>query len=137
MPGTYGVRPQVVIGTDPAAGDEIVETVPAGELWIVQSVVFQLVTDATAPVRAVALVFDDGANVHTRMPAATTQAASLTIIYTFFPTAAAINLGATAGMSQPLAEVALPAGSRIRTVTSGRAPGDNFGAPTLHVVKYH
>lgn len=125
----------VVTGTDPAANTEVSETVPANARWQLLSVRVQLVTDATAANREVALQFDDGTTPYFNSSAAANQAASLTRQYT---AASAITRGADATgtgiqIALPASELWLPAGHRIRTSTTNRQATDNYGAPTLLV----
>jgi hypothetical protein len=130
---------RVIPGTDPAANVEISEAVPANRLWLVRSVWAQLVTDGTAATRVVELVIDDGTQEFKRFPAVTGHAASLTRQYTWAPVGAGqAPPGATTtgmvGIFPP--DLYLPAGFRIRTVTTNRQAGDNYAAPQLWVVEF-
>jgi len=123
-------------GTDPAAGAEISETVPAGARWRLQSLRAAFVTDATAANREVAIVFDDGTNTYAEAHSGVNQAASLTRQYT-----AAVGgvRGAAAtgtGILLAIPSVILPAGHRIRTSTTNLQAGDNWGAPRLLVEEW-
>src|SRR4051812_32014952 len=51
---------RIITGTDPAAGVEIVETVPDGAVWELVSVTARLVTSAAAAVRFPMLQLDHG-----------------------------------------------------------------------------
>lgn len=119
-------------GTDPAAGAEISETVPAGARWRFQSLHATLVTDATVATRNVQLLIDDGATTFHRGNAATSQAASLTFPYTFSPNGQAM-VGAVNNAPQICTPVGLVllAGWRIRTLTANVQATDNYGAPQL------
>jgi len=124
-----------IIGTDPAAGAEISETVPARRRWIVRSIFLSLATDVTVAVRRIRLIIDDGTNTLLEFHLATTQTASLTYYYSFCNIAAQETLVGSRCFA-PLPIFSLPAGSRIYTVTSDIKAGDNFGAPQLLVEEW-
>jgi len=123
-------------GTNPAAGVEIVVTVPTGAYWRIISFRAQLVTDATVATRQVHLLFDDGATTLFFRPAQTTQIASLTRNYD------ALSMGyeAVAVLPQIAIELPpnliLPAGYRIQTATDNFAAGDNWGSPQLFIEEW-
>lgn len=132
-PGTI----QSITGTDPAAGSEISETVPANTIWLLKSVRFAFVTDATADTRQVHLVLDDGTNTLLNLPTTGTQIVSLTRNYNahelgglIVPTGNEIDIGLPSN-------VILPAGYQLTTETTLLKAGDNFGAPQLSVVVWH
>ena len=82
----YAVRAFAV--TQPAAGADFSQTVPAGLQWRIRAVFVKIVTSATVASRQLTLQFkDDQGNLLFQCPASTTQAASLTGLYSFFPTA--------------------------------------------------
>lgn len=120
-----------VTGTDPAAGAEISETVPTSTRWRVRALSCQLVTDATAANREVSLVIDDGATTIFTSPAGFTHTASLTRRYSAAPIGA--QTAPTQGTDRQIVipDLELPAGARIRTVTTNLQAGDNYGAPQL------
>lgn len=124
-------------GTDPAAGAEISETVPAGVRWKLKGVRFTMVTSATVANRFVNFIVDNGTTNIFDVFYPTAHTASLTAVYYAFP------LGVTqTGLLGPAsnriyynipADMELLPGYRIRTTTTGLDAGDNFGAPTLYV----
>lgn len=129
--------PTSVTGTDPAANQEISETVPTGKRWRVQAVQFSLVTDATVANREVVVVVDDGTSTLFQSPAGANQAASLTWAYSVGNVGSPVaGTTATTVRQIVLPNLLLPAGSRIRTATTNRQSGDNFGAPKLLVQEY-
>jgi hypothetical protein len=71
-----------ITGTNPAAGAEISETVPAGARWEFLAMFFVLVTSATVASRLLTALFDDGANTLIQAEADSSQAASGTVSYT-------------------------------------------------------
>lgn len=132
-PGTI----QSITGTDPAAGSEISETVPANTIWLLKSVRFTLVTDATPDTRQVHLVLDDGTTTLLNLPTTGTQIVSLTRNYNahelgglIVPTGNEIDIGLPS-------DVILPSGYRLVTETTLLKAGDNFGAPQLSVTAWH
>lgn len=126
---------KVVNGADPAAGAECQDTVPAGKVWRLISVLLTLVTNATVANRRVHMTLDDGATVWYRRGSNATQAASLTQNYQFAGEAgeaAVRDLFA----ADPLPIFDLPAGSRISTVTVNKDAGDNYGAPKYYIEEF-
>lgn len=126
-----------VASADPAAGAEIEQTVPAGTWWVLMGVQLQLVTSATAANRRPALVVDDGTTEVHRLRVGVDQAASLTRTYIFTPSVdAEVDRSATfLEMIEPLPELVLPGGYRIRTVTANLQAGDNYGPAQLFVAE--
>jgi len=125
-----------ITGTDPAAGVEVSETVPANARWRLLGVDVALVTDATVANREVVLVLDDGVLPLAEIASGTAQAASLTRRYSF---AVGVQRGAGAVstiINAPIPDGFLMGGHRIRTQTTGIVAGDNFGAPQLWVEEW-
>lgn len=125
-----------IVGTDPAAGAEISETVPTNARWRLIAFTAVLVSDATVAARQPVVTFDDGANVFYRAGSNATQAASLSGRWT---AAAVGSMGATTGADQNIPTpdtLMLPGGARIRTSTTNLQAGDNWGAPMLHVEEW-
>lgn len=125
------------LGTDPAANVEITQTVPSGEVWKVRSIAFTLVSDGNAANRFVTLTITDGTNTILQISPAAVQTATQTVRYNFAPNLSARQNATTLIQEQPLpADLILPAGSVISTVTTARQATDNFGAPYLQVEKF-
>ncbi len=126
-----------IAGTNPAAGSEISETVPANAVWMVGGIYASLVTDANAANRRVHVLVDDGATTFYRSVSASVQAESLTHYYSIGPH------GITAAVADTVHWIPLPpgmvlsAGSRIQTSTALIEAGDNWGAPQLSVTEWH
>jgi hypothetical protein len=130
-----------VVGTDPAAGVEVGETLGADVAWEVLALWLELVTSATAANRYVEAAMDDaGANEFVRIPQEATfnQAASLTRKYSYSKQARAVNNAANSGSyGEPWPDgVIVKPGSRIRSITTNLQVGDNYVAPRLLVVEY-
>jgi len=136
-PGEVPGKLRIVVGTDPTAGSEISESVPTNARWRIYYVRFRLVTDSTVATRRVFLQFDDGSNIALRVPAAASQAESLTRDYNFLsnypntPTLVDDEIFSSFG-----SPIILFQGYRIRTITSNLQTGDNFTAPTLYVEEW-
>ncbi len=132
--GAGAVR--VIVGTDPAAGVEILETVPAGARWILRAFRFTLVASAAAANRRPTLIIDDGANEVWRVGSNVNQVANETSIYEAGAGAPFATLDARV-FSLPLpVDLALAAGSRIRTSTAALDAGDNYAAPIYTVEEF-
>jgi hypothetical protein len=127
---------RAIVGTDPAAGVEISETVPTNARWRLLAVYAQLVTAVAAANREPSLVVDDGANNLTVSSAFASQAASLTHQYSWHhenQLAAILN-----GTAHPLRlpRIVAMGGYRIRTATTNIQAADNWGAPNLLVEEW-
>lgn len=138
LPSNLSVS-KVVTGADPAAGAEVLATVPAGKWWDLLAVKFTLVTSASVANRRLALAIDDGTTEWWRFRVGVDQAASLTRTYQFLRSLTAeVDRSATfLEMYEPLDEdLLLGPGSRVKTVTSALQGTDDYGAPVLYVVEY-
>jgi hypothetical protein len=136
MPALRGAGTlKVVTGSDPAAGAECQDAVPAGKVWRLIAVLLTLVTDANVATRRVHITLDDGTTVFHRRGSNATQAASLTQNYSFAGEAgeAAVR---DLFVADPLPVFELPAGARISTVTVSKQAGDNYGAPKYYVEEF-
>jgi hypothetical protein len=132
-------RLRVITGTNPAAGVEISETVPAGKRWLLKSVMFQLVTGVGGG-GSVSLVIDDGTTVGWREGTTVTQGASITMFYVFADgTTRGQSVASGAGNLNvgPLPRaIELAAGWRFRTQLDGLNANDDYGAPTYIVEEW-
>ena len=131
---------KTVAGTNPAAGAEVSETVPAGKAWKLVAVSVQLVQGITQTPQPV-LVLDDGTTVFFEQFAATNaQGASTTARYSWVlgggPPIALVGATPNIRGVGPLPDVVLPAGFRVRTSTVGIGANTDYGAPALYVVEY-
>lgn len=127
-----------ITGTDPAAGAEISETVPANRLWYLHAITSQLVTAVGGADRRTILLLDDGTNVLARAPSGATQTAATTFNYSGYHAAtvtSAVSISSEIMFSLP-DRILLRAGYRIRTTTVNLAAGDNWGAPQLAVEEW-
>lgn len=124
-------------GTDQAAGTEVTETVPTGEVWKLLAVRFQLVSSGTAATRTVTLNIDDGSNIVWRRTSPGTQTASLTRNYLYLADLVGEDAAfdGNGDIKLFLPSTPLLPGWRVRTITTNIQAGDNFGAPLLHYVK--
>lgn len=125
-----------VAGTNPAAGVEVIEAVPANARWRLRALRATLVTDATVATRTVNFIIDDGATTLLNFPGVTTQTATLTRAYNvaeygFQPAA----VGTDIFFYIPFL-VRLLQGWRIRTSTTNLQAGDNWGAPQMEVEEW-
>lgn len=125
-----------IAGTNPAAGSEILETVPTGARWRLLSFDASLLTDATAGNREAALLLDDGASTLIKVGSGQAHGASTTYEYVAAdfgtqPPVTGFNLRAI-----PLPPVILLAGYRIRTSTYSFVAGDNWTAPQMLVEEW-
>ena len=125
-----------VVGTNPAAGADIVEVVPPGARWRFRSLQAALVTDVTAQTRLVHVIFDDGANQLLRLAGVTSQAASLTRTYTIAEYGyQPAPVGSCIYLSVPFV-LHLFQGWHIRTVTDYLVAGDDWGVPRMMVEEW-
>lgn len=125
----------IAIGA-PAAGAEFSALVPAGAHWLLRSLSFQLVTAVAVATRQVTVqVLDAGINVVLRSPAALTQAASLTVFYSFFNGPLANN-GTTVVNGGFPEEFRLVTGWRITSLTPNIQAADQYSLIILGVEEF-
>ena len=119
-----------ITGTTPAAGADILETVPTNARWELIAFTAQLTTSAVVASRVVGLTIDDGTNIYFRDSPAFTQTANLIDIYSFANGQSKI---AAPSSSFVLGNVPvdnrLIATHRIRTKTLFIDVGDQWTAP--------
>lgn len=125
-----------VIGTDPAAGAEVSQTVPATYYWRIMSARVAFVTDATVANRFPTLTIDDGTTVVGTFATGTAIPASQTAAITWADTSGIIAPAAGLHLAPFPVSIILPAGYRVRTVTTGIVAGDNYGAPAFLIERW-
>lgn len=111
---------------NPAAGTDWAQSVPTGARWRLRGGTATLVTAVAAGTRQVALIVDDGATTLFTIEAATTQAPSLTQIYSLIPGDTLTTLIATQLPVLIPLDLQLFAGWRIRTSTTTIAGADQW-----------
>lgn len=127
---------RTIVGTNPAAGAEVLETVPTGARWRLLAVRLVLTTDATVANRATALTLDDGANQFARFAPSSVNTASTAVSHTFTSVGASFtSQGFTSPLLDPAAALLL-AGYRIGTQTSNIQAADDYAAPILLVEEW-
>jgi hypothetical protein len=128
---------KVILGTDPAAATEFLETVPAGKLWHLKAVSVGLTTDGTGTVWP-SLVIDDGTTSFFRAQSGTAaQSLSTTQRHTWATDL--VQAGAAADVAKTgvlPTDLFLPAGYRVGSASVTLNGTDNFTAPALYVVEY-
>ena len=129
---------RTVVGTAPAAGEQLIETVPTGKVWRPLSISVRFSTDATVSNRNVRLGFRDGANWFYMAPGEYLQTASNTIRYNFGGHGlSVVGLGSEPGVliAFPPA-IVLNAGFRFQSVVMSSVGGDQWEAPVLSVEEW-
>lgn len=125
-----------ITGADPAAGAEVSVTVPALTTWLVISARANLVTSAVVGTRIPWLVADDGAlEFFHSVPAASPTASTTTRMC--WTTGSGDGIATGERVANHLPDLGLPllAGYRLRSVTQGLDPGDNWSALELLVAE--
>jgi hypothetical protein len=133
LPANIGTIKRVA-GADPAASNEVSDTVPSGKFWVLISVSVQLVQGATqTPFPS--LVVDDGANILFQAFAGTAAlSAGTTAQVSWGVNVPPVGSAASTVLTGPLADnLVLLAGYRIRTVTTGIGANTNYGVPSYFV----
>ena len=114
--------PNPELTTDTTANDsDKTFTVPSNQIWHVQFVHIQLATTATVGNRQMDIAVRDDSNaIILLLPAGTTQAASLTRYYAYFPTAPLATSFISSRLVVPLPPLLfLPAGYNLRVHDNG------------------
>ncbi len=121
-------------GANPAAGAEMIETVPDNQVWELLGAMITLVTDGTVANRTVQLVLTHNNGMKLKRAAGTNQTATQTQIYSFIPggTSGVFATNASQEVAIPIGTI-LDAGSTIETLTTNLQAGDNFGTPKMWI----
>lgn len=128
-------RIRSITGTDPAAGAQISETVPARRRWLLRSLTFSLTTDANAADRRVMIAITDGTNTYFFYPFGTVQTASLT--YTYHLTQGLFGEAQMANnIYTPLPTLFITEPYEILSTLSNGQAGDDFTAPIMLVEEW-
>lgn len=135
IPGKGFITEEVTL--NPAAGAEILETVPAGEKWLIHSLSVTLVTDASGGTRKPHFVFrnDNGATVRIFSYANIATSKTTLLSVAQFGQIADADDNNVVPIVLPPNLWMLPAGT-ITTDTNGIMGGDNYGGMTLVVEKF-
>jgi len=127
---------RVVTGTDPAAGVEIVETVPTDARWKIHGISFILATDGNVANRLVSVVLDDGTSTYFRASTPNAQVANTSVRYSIAPTGVIGDSQVVAQQLNVPIGIVLFQGHRYSTLTSSIQVGDNFTAPVAYVEEW-
>jgi hypothetical protein len=129
-------RLRSITGTDPAAGVEISETVPAGVRWRLHAFRLTFVTSAVVANRIPTLFIDDG-SIRVFGAASAAQPASQTLQYYWASYGAKDTATSQAALQLVLpTPLILGPGYRIQTATTLLDVGDNYGAPQYLVEEW-
>lgn len=128
-------RIRSITGTDPAAGEEISETVPARRRWKLISLRFDFVTNGTVADRIIYILIDDGTNPLFFIPYSVAQTASQTKAYNLTQQLSA-PFAVNNHIFLPLPQLTIGPGYRIQTSTPSIKTGDNYSAPQLLVEEW-
>lgn len=122
----------VVTVPAPAAGADWSLIVPAGHVYMVQSIQATLTTSVAVATREADLTFSDGDTVWLVVTPATTQVASLAYRYTWFATAAGLLAGTNS--TQPIPELVMLPGAILASSTALKDAADQWSAVKLYVI---
>lgn len=123
-----------ITGTNPAAGAEITETVPAGAAWILKSLRYVLVADATVITRRTGLRYTDGSNTLFIFNSQQAQTAGQTITYSWLKDLPLRN--SQSEVTDTSVYGIIYAGWKILTQTLSLQAGDDYGAPQYTVEEW-
>jgi len=129
-------RLRTVVGSTPAAGADIAETVPNNVRWRLLCLFATLVTSAAGGNRAITLGFDDGANVFSENSATSGQGVSTTTSYSFSDNGGFQQSGVNPWNVAIPANLLLANSYRIRTFTVGIQAADQWSAPKYLVQEW-
>ncbi len=125
-----------VLVAAPAAGAELLITVPPNTRWQLISVGWALLASGVAGNRTPLVIIDDGVNVLWNTGANDTITANQNPDY-FAGAGLQLLVVATRDTIIPLPEtLVLPAGARFRTSTGGLLAGDQYSAAVLNVIEW-
>lgn len=125
----------LVEGTNPLAGEQVIELVPENCRWRLISMMVRLVTDATVADRVVGLLLDNGVQVFARQDAKTAQTASMTVYYYWGEGLLVEETGMQ--WTEPLpVGIILPENYRLRVFATNFQTGDDYGPPAFLVEEW-
>jgi hypothetical protein len=114
-----------ITGTNPGAGQNLVETVPTGARWQLLSLKFNLSTSGVAGNRIPSLLLDDGTNYYYESIHHTATAATANRDYLWLHGLPIVTSGSTTGVEQGFSPTLwIPSGHRIRTGVAALDAGD-------------
>lgn len=125
-----------ITGTVPAAGAEISEVVPTATRWRLIAFRYALTTAIAVANRESNLVIDDGVNTYITDTSGFTEAASLTDTFSWMLGVQRLQALQSNVLTLPLPPVLLPAGHRIRTLTTNIQAADQYAAPQYIVEEW-
>lgn len=125
-----------VLGTDPAAGAEVSETVPTNARWKLHSIIASLVTDGTVANRNVNWIIDDGTTTLYTSNDNTNHAATTTASHILSENQTRGTIGTIYNSPMNPVGLVLFQGWRIRTSTTNLQAGDNWAAPQIFVEEW-
>jgi hypothetical protein len=129
-----GGYPRVIVGTQPAAGAEIIETVPTGARWQLLGLRTRLTASAAVTIRYPALALDDGFSNYAVAPIPGGVATSQSVPLAWHPGTAFETQIAGAWLVAGLpTDSTLLAGYRILFVTQNLLAGDQYDQPRFLV----
>jgi hypothetical protein len=126
------------VGTNPAAGAEVDEVVPAGKYWRLLAVRATLVDSGVVANRQPRLIVTspDGVTIKWHSPQANSATAGQTNPFCWGRKVGDQALNYTGlGPTLILADLVLGPGMHVKTSTALLDVGDDWGAPVLHVVE--
>lgn len=123
-----------VLGTQPAAGADISETVPTGARWELLSFYAPLTATAAAGNRTTQLTaYTSGSATKLFVPMASAQPPSTTYSYDWAPIGVAVSNGLDRFVAPWSTGLGLAAGDTLQTGTGNLAAGDQWGRPSYGV----
>lgn len=125
-----------ITGTNPGAGAEVLETVPANARWRVLSVAIQFQASAAAANRETVLLLDDGATTYAAIPTGRTVTANQGPLITFARGVDRFAFATAVPIAAPFPLVEMMGGHRLQTSTANLQAGDDYGAPQLLVEEW-
>lgn len=129
---------EAFLGSNPAAGSEISESVPAGRYWEVLAVAFTNVQGGAGTSLPDLVIDDGGSNVQYQAPCASSaQNTGVTARYFVAPGLTLGAGGAATRINSPLPTgLILGPGWRIKTVTAGLSANTDYGSPMILLIEY-
>lgn len=145
--GVGGSTIRTVTGTNPAAGAEVVEAVPAERKWRVMAVSVVRTNAGVGGNRGHSIVIDSGLATQRLLMidigTATTIGTTRTLLWTFGNATSAVGPLSTTDSGETLIipdkfpyDVVIPAGYRIRTVTTGGDAADTYTGIFIQVEEW-
>lgn len=125
-----------ITGTNPAAGAEVIQSVPANTMWRLHAITVTLVTDATAVNRVVKWRKKGNTAEYFRIPHGVLHGGSTTGQYTLAMIGSERTAFGNTSVQTDILQNRMSPADTVETITDNLQAGDDYGAPQLLIEQW-